>query len=267
VVDWFGFRFSAQIRFPAAFVYHAEPIKTMNDTSQRTVFLTGSTGYMGSRLARLLLSRGHYVKALARFNTASLFNLPRDSHPVFGNAVNGGYESHVAPADTFVHLVGVSHPSPSKAALFRSVDLKSVETAVRAAQLAQIRHFVYVSVAHPAPMMKAYIAVREECEEIIRASGMNATIVRPWYVLGPGHRWPYALLPMYWLMERIPATRESALRLGLVTLEQMLTTLAAAVENPAEGIRIVDVPGIRQSSLEPVAAVTHDYEATNAPSR
>jgi uncharacterized protein YbjT (DUF2867 family) len=102
-------------------------------------------------------------------------------------------------------------------------------------------------------MMKAYIAVREECEEIIRASGMNATIVRPWYVLGPGHRWPYALLPMYWLMERIPATRESALRLGLVTLEQMLTTLVAAVENPAEGIRIVDVPGIRQSSLEPVA--------------
>jgi len=45
--------------------------------------------------------------------------------------------------------------------------------------------------------MKAYIAVREECEEIIQESGLNATILRPWYVLGPGHRWPYMLLPMY----------------------------------------------------------------------
>ena len=222
----------------------------MANPTSRTVFLTGSTGYIGSQLGRILLSRGHYVKALARFNTATISNLPRDSHPVFGDAVNGGYESHVPPCDTFLHLVGVSHPSPSKAALFRSIDLKSLETAVRAAQSAQIRHFVYISVAHPAPVMKAYIAVREECEQIIQASGLNATILRPWYVLGPGHRWPYALLPMYWLMEHIPSTRKSALRLGLVTREQILNTLVAAVENPCAGIRILDVPSIRKQKLK-----------------
>ena len=51
------------------------------------------------------------------------------------------------------------------------------------------------------PMMKAYIQVRSECEAMIRESGMNATILRPWYVLGPGHRWPYLLLPVYKIME------------------------------------------------------------------
>ena len=221
----------------------------MANSTTRTVFLTGSTGYRGSRLAQMLISRGHYVKALARFNTATISNLPHDCHPVFGDAVNGGYESHVPLCDTFVHLVGVSHPSPSKAALFRSVDLKSLETAVRAAQSAQIRHFVYISVAHPAPVMKAYIAVREECEQIIQNSGLNATILRPWYVLGPGHRWPYVLLPMYWIMERIPSTRESALRLGLVTREQILNALVLAVENPCAGMRILDVPSIRKQQL------------------
>jgi hypothetical protein len=45
---------------------------------------------------------------------------------------------------------------------------------------------------------------------MVRESGMNATILRPWYVLGPGRQWPLLLKPMYWLMERIPATRESA---------------------------------------------------------
>ena len=217
----------------------------MDVPAKRTVFLTGGTGYIGSRLAALLLSRGHAVKALTRIKISSLPNLPIECHPVFGSAVGGGYESHVPPADTFVHLVGVSHPSPSKAAEFRSVDLKSLQEAVKAAVSAQIKHFVYISVAHPAPVMKAYIAVREECEQIIRASGLNATILRPWYVLGPGHRWPLALRPIYWIMERIPATRESALRLGLVTLQQVLATLLAAVENPCEGVRIVDVQGIR----------------------
>jgi uncharacterized protein YbjT (DUF2867 family) len=104
---------------------------------------------------------------------------------------------------------------------------------------------VYVSVAHPAPAMKSYIEARMEGEALIRDAGLNATILRPWYVLGPGHWWPVTLLPIYWLMERIPSTRERARQLGLVTLRQMTIALADAVDNPAKGERIVDVPGIR----------------------
>ena len=38
--------------------------------------------------------------------------------------------------------------------------------------------------------------------------------------------------------------REGALRLGLVTHAQMLRALIAAVESPAAGIRVVEVPEI-----------------------
>ena len=55
----------------------------------------------------------------------------------------------------------------------------------RAAQAA-VDHFVYISVAHPAPVMHAYIAVRQEGEALIRATRIRATILRPWYILGPG---------------------------------------------------------------------------------
>jgi uncharacterized protein YbjT (DUF2867 family) len=113
---------------------------------------------------------------------------------------------------------------------------------------AAVEHLVYVSVAQPAPVMKAYIEVRAECESKIRASGLNATILRPWYVLGPGHRWPYMLLPMYWLMGLVPATRGGASRLGLITLEQMVRALVHAVENPSVGVRTVEVPEISASS-------------------
>jgi uncharacterized protein YbjT (DUF2867 family) len=109
-------------------------------------------------------------------------------------------------------------------------------------------HFVYVSVARPAPMMQEYQQVRGKAERALDLSGLRRTIVRPWYVLGPGHRWPYALLPMCWILERVPSTRASAQRLGLVTIGEMVTTLVHAVEHPPRRARIVEVPDIRATA-------------------
>lgn len=206
--------------------------------------MTGGTGYMGRRLIPQLVARGHRVRALVRASSAA--RLPTGCAPVLGNALDSSsYSAAVQPADTFVHLVGVAHPSPAKAEEFRSVDLASVHAAVAAAVTAGVGHFVYVSVAHPAPMMKAYIAARSEGEELIRTAALGATVLRPWYVLGPGHRWPVILQPFYWLAEQVPGSRESARRLGLVTIDQMLAALVRAVENRPDGVRIVEVPQIR----------------------
>jgi|SRR5579859_2318576 len=213
-------------------------------SERHCVFIAGGTGYMGQRLIPRLVARGHAVRALVRAGSET--KLPADCTPVLGNALDGAsYESQIAPADTFVQLVGVAHPGPAKAEEFRKIDLPSGLGAVAAAKAAGIRHFVYLSVAHPAPMMHAYIAVRSECESAIGAAGLNATILRPWYVLGPGHRWPYLLLPFYKAAEWVPATREGARRLGLVTLEQMVCALTEAVENPVSGTRVVTVMDIR----------------------
>src|SRR5206468_5040947 len=99
-----------------------------------------------------------------------------------------------------VLLIGTPHPTPAKAAEFRRVDLASIGAATSASQRAGVRHLVYVSVAHPAPVMRAYIAARQEGEALVAASGIPATVLRPWYVLGPGHRWSYLLLPFYALL-------------------------------------------------------------------
>src|SRR6266545_3849174 len=204
-------------------------------------FVTGGTGYLGRPLIARLIERGHSVRALARAGSES--RLPAGSHLVTGNALQSGtWTDQVAPADTFVHLVGTPRPNPSKAREFREVDLASIRAAIDAACRAGVRHFVYVSVAHPAPVMQAYIEVRTEGEAMVRAAGINATILRPWYVLGQGHWWPCALLPMYALLERLPSTAESAARLGLVTRNQMVAALARAVEHPPEGIKVVEVP-------------------------
>ncbi len=208
------------------------------------VFISGATGFMGRGLSESLLRRGHRVRGLVR--KGSERRVSPGCEIVTGDPLSGAtYRDVVAACDTFVHLVGVSHPNPSKAAEFRRIDLASAKEAVDVARASRVRHFIYISVAHPAPVMREYIAARSEAEDAIRASGLNATILRPWYVLGPGRRWPVLLKPMYWLFEALPGTRETARRLGLVTLEQMVQTMANAVEKPATGVRILEVPQIR----------------------
>jgi hypothetical protein len=43
-----------------------------------------------------------------------------------------------------------------------------------------------------------------------------------------------------------PGPSKAALRLGLVTLEQMVNALASAVDHPSSGVSIVEVPQIRR---------------------
>ena len=216
---------------------------------RRRVFITGGTGYLGRALVAELLARGHEVRALVRRGSEG--KLPEGCEAVAGDPLDGAsFAGVVAPSDTFVQLVGVPRPSPAKARQFREIDLVSGRASVSAARVAGVGHFVYVSVAQPAPVMKAYQEVRAEVESLLRESGMRATVLRPWYVLGPGHRWPYLLLPFYKLMERLPSKRETARRLGLVTHAQMVAALVRAVEDPAADFRVVTVPEIKVMNAE-----------------
>jgi uncharacterized protein YbjT (DUF2867 family) len=215
--------------------------------AKRDIFITGGTGYMGRHLIPRLLERGHQVTALLR--PGSEGKLAPGCTAVIGDALDKEtFAEKIAPADTFVQMVGVSHPSPAKAAQFQSVDLVAGKASIEAATIAGVRHFVYLSVAQPAPVMKAYIGVRAECEQMIKQRGLNASILRPWYVLGPGHRWPYVLMPIYWALEKLPPTREAAQRLGLVSLDQMIAALVRAVESPVSGVHVIGVPQIRAAA-------------------
>jgi len=208
------------------------------------IFLAGGTGYIGQRLATALSQRGHRVHVLAR--PQSLRKVDPAHTAVAGDALDArSLASAIPEGAVVVHLVGTPHPGPGKEALFESVDLASVRALAESLRTVRVSHVVYVSVAHPAPVMRAYVAARQRGEELLRGSDVPLTVLRPWYVLGPGHRWPVMLRPLYWLWERLPSTRETARRLGLVSLAQMVRALVHAVEHPSDGW-VLDVPAIRR---------------------
>ena len=116
---------------------------------------------------------------------------------------------------------------------------------VEAAQTAGVGHFVYMSVAHPASIMRDYIAVRSESEDRLRARPSrddHTTLVypRPWSLVAgdpsTGES-PGGMVPFDEGVHPTPRVRHDpadAQRVGV------------AVEHPAETVRVIEVPEIRR---------------------
>jgi uncharacterized protein YbjT (DUF2867 family) len=213
----------------------------------KEVFITGATGYIGKRLTKQLLNRGHRVFALAR--KGSEHKVAKGAEIIIADPFDpGSFQSSVPNNAVFVQLLGVSHPSPKKAKQFREIDLRSVKASADAATIAGASHFVYISVAMaPSKLMVAYQAVRQEGEAYCKSRNLSCSFIRPWYVLGPGHYWPLLLLPLYGLAEIVPSWRQKARGMALVTLGQLLRTLISVIESEPIPIRILNAKEIRNS--------------------
>jgi uncharacterized protein YbjT (DUF2867 family) len=218
--------------------------------NKRTVFITGATGYIGTRLIKRLIEREHNVIALVRKGSEE--KVPTGAKVVVGNPFDAKtFQQHIPAGSVFVQLLGVAHPSPKKAKQFKEIDLKSVKASADAACSAGAVHFIYLSVAmEPVKFMQAYQEVRKEGEEYCLSKKLNCTFIRPWYVLGPGHWWPVLLLPLYGIAELVPSLRKKARATRLVTIKQMLGSLITAVENEPLPAHILEIKDIRNSISE-----------------
>jgi len=149
------------------------------------ILITGGTGYIGAHLVPVLLARGHRVRVLARPESAERVSPQATS--VIGDALDGkSVESAMRPGDTVIHLVGTPHPNPSKAAQFEKVDLVSIRATVAAAKSVGISQIAYVSVAQPAPVMRAFLWVRTLGEAMISRGGIDGDDRATLVCLGSG---------------------------------------------------------------------------------
>jgi uncharacterized protein YbjT (DUF2867 family) len=213
------------------------------------VYISGGTGYIGSRLISILLQKQFTVMVLVRKGSEK--KLPTGVEAIIADPFSPETFAPTIPKGCiFVQLLGVPHPGPKKKDLFRAIDLASAIASASAAAQAGVFHFVYISVAQTqTKIMKDYQECRAEAESFIRTTGMSATFIRPWYVVGPGHYWPLFFLPLFKILEWIPATSQKAKALRLVSIHQMLRSLEFAIEHPAHGVRIIEIDGIRKMKL------------------
>ena len=73
------------------------------------------------------------------------------------------------------------------------MDLVSIAQSVAAAAQSTVHHFIYLSVAQPAPIMREYVAVRAEWERMLRESGLPSTFVRVSAIAGAVEHPPHGV--------------------------------------------------------------------------
>jgi nucleoside-diphosphate-sugar epimerase len=179
----------------------------MRALESRVVVVTGAGGFIGSAVTAALVERGASVRALLGPPDAEVAAVPEGVASWYGMIDDGAVLDELAAgAQVIVHLAG----SPSVSASFRDsaecIRTHVVGTAavVGAAQRAAVARLIYVSSAEiygpnaPRPVAEGYLpepvspyaAAKLGAEAVIaaavRASSLEATILRPFSVFGPG---------------------------------------------------------------------------------
>jgi uncharacterized protein YbjT (DUF2867 family) len=149
-----------------------------------TLAITGGTGFVGSTLVRHAVMRGHNVRALTR--------RPQGTNPKI-KWVDGALDRPDAlaalldGADAVIHVAGATN-APDRDG-FSAANVEGTLNMVEAAKAAGVKRFVFVSsLAAREPELSDYGWSKARAEQIVGASGLDWTIVRPPAVYGPGDR-------------------------------------------------------------------------------
>ncbi|MCA3555067.1 NAD(P)-dependent oxidoreductase [Aestuariivirga sp.] len=204
----------------------------------KTIAITGATGFAGRHAVTELLQRAHRLRALVR--NPETAGLPAAVETVQGDLADAGALARLtAGADGVVHLAGAL-AALSRADYFK-VNEQGTRALVHAVQEAGVSRFVHISsLAASQPQLSAYAASKRAGEEIVlaRMAALNAIIIRPPAVYGPGDK---GTLPLIRELTRpvaaIPGIASA--RFSLIHGRDLARLIALVVEGGAQGLHEV----------------------------
>lgn len=145
------------------------------------VALTGGTGFVGQMVLELAGARGMGVRALARRAQ------PPQNHVawVAGDlSTRGALDDLVRGTEAVIHVAGlVNTTDPAE---FERANVHGTMNMIEAARDAGVPRFIFVSsLSAREPELSAYGASKARAEMLVKASGLDWTIIRPPAVYGP----------------------------------------------------------------------------------
>ena len=170
-----------------------------------TVLVTGAAGHLGGNLARVLLSRGHEVRALVHRDMRAIDGL--DVEVVRGDVRDmSSLRAACQGIDQVYHTAGYVSIQEDDWSLLQEINVLGVRNVVRACLGSDVTRLVHVSSIHALDTDLSQGCVDESCplvssagrsqyrhskaageREVLEgiAQGLDAVIVRPTAILGP----------------------------------------------------------------------------------
>ena len=206
------------------------------------VLLTGATGYIGGRLAPVLLEQGHQLVCLTR-DANRLRDVPwRDQVDVVEGdvrdkaAVRRAFEG-VDAAYFLVHSLGTGKS-------FAARDREAAEAFAQAARDVALKRLVYLGGLVPKDAhLSRHLQSRAEVGDILLASGVPTVELRAAVIIGSGSA---SFEMLRYLTERLPAMitpRWVSSRVQPIAIRDVVRYLAGCLDLPPDVNRTFDIGG------------------------
>lgn len=151
-------------------------------------FVTGIGGFLGPHLAARLMARGFDVTGLTRRAPSAVRDVPAGVTLVQGDLlVDGSWHDALDGADVVVHAAAATGKASPDTHLRVNVD--GTAKVLAAARHCGVRRVVFVSsIATTFRHIERYhyAQAKRRAEALVRASGLETTIVHPTIIVGPG---------------------------------------------------------------------------------
>ncbi len=152
------------------------------------IAVTGGTGFVGRHLARALVQRGHDVVLIARGIDRSD---PAIRHLARASFVPIGLDDEAALCDAFAGCEGVAHCAGINREIgrqtYRGVHVEGTRHVVSAAKRAGVKKIVLLSFLRARPECgSSYHESKWAAEELVRASGLDYTVIKAGVMYGKG---------------------------------------------------------------------------------
>lgn len=191
-------------------------------SDQPLTALTGGTGFVGQMVVELASARGIAVKGLARREPAAA----RGVTWVAGDLANRrALAELVDGVEAVIHVAGVVNAADP--AEFATANVDGTLAVLEAAKAAGVPRFIFVSsLSAREPELSQYGASKARAERLVRASGLDWTIVRPPAIYGPRDREMFELFrAARWGVVPVPAGG----RASLIHVEDLARLLLALI--------------------------------------
>ncbi len=148
------------------------------------VVVTGASGYVGAAVLERLAVSGHQIKAIARHRNAEA---PGDTHWVLGDVRDMDLVEPLKGADAVIHLIGIIREIPRDRVTFELMHVGTTQRVLAAMAASGVGRLVHMSaLGTRAHAVSTYHRTKWEAEQLVAASHLDATIVRPSLMFG-GH--------------------------------------------------------------------------------
>jgi uncharacterized protein YbjT (DUF2867 family) len=158
----------------------------------KTILVVGASGFIGRRLVHALRADGFAVRCLAR-KPEKLNDLAAAGCEIVRGDISDA--SAVRSAMDLVHAVYVSihtlapQKQPAERLRFMDVEKLGVQNVIAAGQARDVKQVVYVtSLGITADATSEWLRERWHTEQLLLNSAIDATVIRPGFVIGTGGR-------------------------------------------------------------------------------